>query len=304
MCFTFKTVFRSSKLFFHLIMDAVEKLNILLIEDDVHDQAFIQECLQSTDIVSQILIKPGLKLGEAQLRTNSFHVIIIDQILPDGTGIDFLQKLRNANNDIPVILITGQGDESTAVEAMRAGASDYMPKDKISSRSISRSIQRSIESYHLVMRAKQAEFNLSENEKRYRTIVETVSDFIFELNTDGKIIFANSAFKMLGYEREELINRHIREFLVSDNLEEIINQVATRGVGPMATTNLEILFKTNEDSTIFGEMGTAKMFLDAFGVWDVPAEIAFKNKIKKKFLRTVCIGRDIPTSGNDILSGF
>jgi PAS domain S-box-containing protein len=183
---------------------------------------------------------------------------------------------------------------------MRAGASDYMPKDKISSDSISRSILHSMESYHLIMRAKQAEINLSENEKRYRTIVETVSDFIFELNPDGEIIFANSAFKMIGYEREELIGQHIKEFLVADDLEDVVDQVATQGVGPLATTNLEVMFKTNEDSTIFGEMGSTKMFLDAFGVWDVPAEMAFKKNINKKFLGTVCIGRDIPTSDMDL----
>lgn len=281
-------------------MSEIDKLDILLIEDDLQDQAFIQDCLQSTNIASQISIKPDLKSGEDQLKATPFHIIILDQYLSDGNGIDFLQKLRNAQNDIPVILITGQGDEATAVKAMRAGASDYMSKDKISSESISRSLQHSMESYHLIMRAKQAEINLSENEKRYRTIVETVSDFIFELNPKGEIIFVNSAFKMLGYDREELIGKHICEFLVSDDIEDTVSQVATQGVGPLATTNMEILFKTNEDSTIFGEMGTTKMYLDAFGIWDVPAEMAFKKNINKKFLGTVCIGRDIPTSDIDI----
>ncbi len=277
-------------------MNEDDKLDILLIEDDLQDQAFIQDCLQSASIVNQISIKSDLKSGGNQLKANSYHLIILDQKLSDGNGIDFLQKLRDAKNDIPVILITGHGDEATAVKAMKAGASDYISKDKISSESISRSVQHSMESYHLIMRAKQAEINLSENEKRYRTIVETVSDFIFELNPDGKIIFVNSAFKMLGYDREELIGRHIKEFLVSDDIEDTVDQVATQGVGPLATTNLEVMFKTNEDSTIFGEMGTTKMFLDAFGVWDVPAEMAFKKNINKKFLGTVCIGRDIPTS--------
>lgn len=281
-------------------MNEKDKLDILLIEDDLQDQAFIQDCLQSANIARQISIKPDLKSGEAQLKANAYHIIILDQKLSDGNGIDFLQKLRKSKNDIPVILITGHGDESTAVKAMKAGASDYISKDKISSESISRSVQHSMESYHLVMRAKQAEINLSENEKRYRTIVETVSDFIFELNPDGNIIFVNSAFKMLGYDREELVGRHIKEFLVADDLENTIEQVATQGVGPLATTNLEVMFKTNEDSTIFGEMGTTKMYLDAFGVWDVPAEMAFKKDIKKKFLGTVCIGRDIPISDIDV----
>ncbi len=285
-------------------MEDYEKLDILLIEDDQEDQAFIQKCLQTADIASKVSIKPDLKSGEAQLDADSFHALILDNKLGDGEGIEFLKKLRNANNDIPVILITGLGDEYTEVKAMHAGASDYMPKDRISSGSISRSLQHCMDAYHLVMRAKQAELNLSENEKRYRTIVETVSDFIFELNPEGEFIFANSAFKMLGYEREELIGRHICEFLVSDDVEDLVSQVATRGVGPLATTNLEVLFKTNEDSTIFGEIGMTKMFLDAFGVWDVPAEMAFKKNIKKNFLRTVCIGRDIPTADDDILAGF
>ncbi len=287
-------------------MDEDQKLDILLIEDDETDQTVIKKCLVSTDITNQISVKPDLKSGEAELDTNSFHVVIVDQNLSDGSGIEFLQKLRKANNDIPVILITGLGNESTAVEAMRAGASDYIPKDRISPKSISRSLLNSIESYQLIMRAKQAEINLSESEKRYRTIVETVSDFIFELDSEGKIIFSNSAFKMLGYEKEELNGKYIKDFIVADDLEDIIPQVATQGVGPLATTNLEVLFKTNEDSTIFGEMGVTKMYLDAFGVWDVPAEMAFKKNITKNFLGTVCIGRDIPSSNSDsdFLPGF
>ncbi len=64
----------------------------------------------------------------ALIRKQQFDVIVLDIRLPDGDGLDLLDKFREAVPDVEVILITGHGDIDSAVEAMKLGAYDYITK--------------------------------------------------------------------------------------------------------------------------------------------------------------------------------
>jgi two-component system, cell cycle response regulator len=74
-----------------------------------------------------------------------FDLILLDYALPDGTGLDFLNELARRNIQIPVIVITGQGDEVIASQIIQAGAYEYIPKLKISSNSLHRAIANTLE---------------------------------------------------------------------------------------------------------------------------------------------------------------
>jgi PAS domain S-box-containing protein len=69
----------------------------------------------------------GLKLGKIY----QIDVILLDFLLPDLDGLEFLQSLPNRPQRIPIIVVTGQGDEAIAVELLKAGADDYLIKDRI-----------------------------------------------------------------------------------------------------------------------------------------------------------------------------
>lgn len=62
------------------------------------------------------------------IRSRQFDVIVLDIRLPDGDGLDLLEKFRQTVPDVEVILITGHGDIDSAVEAMKIGAYDYITK--------------------------------------------------------------------------------------------------------------------------------------------------------------------------------
>ena len=59
----------------------------------------------------------------------------------------------------------------------------------------------------------------------------------------------------------------------------------------MATINLEVCFKINQESVLYGEVRTVNFLVDSFGLWSVPDELVLKKAIEKKFLGTICIGR-------------
>lgn len=73
-----------------------------------------------------------------------------------------------------------------------------------------------------------------------------------------------------------------------------MSKIATRDVGPLATTNLEVRFKTNPESSLSEEFSAMTILVDASGMWDVPDEMVFKDDVAKTFLGTLCVGRIKP----------
>ncbi len=131
---------------------------------------------------------------------------------------------------------------------------------------------------------------LKKSERLYRTIVETISEVVFILNEQKHIVFANSAFKYLGYEPEEVVGRPIVEIIKTEGSDFDLDELATKGVGPFASLDLNIVLKTNPNSVLWEEFQTTELIFDAFGMWDVPDEFVYQDEIEKNFLGTICVG--------------
>ncbi len=133
---------------------------------------------------------------------------------------------------------------------------------------------------------------LKKSERLYRTIVETISEIVFILNEDRHIVFANSAFKYLGYDPEEVIGKPIVELIEAEKSgsDFDLDELATKGVGPFASLGLNVVLKTNPNSVLWEEFQTTKLVFDSFGMWDVPDEFVYQDEIEKNFLGTICVG--------------
>ncbi len=266
--------------------------SILIIEDDEIDRKAMRQYLKSETPDIEIVESHDCAGGFAEMAKQDFDCILLDYQLPDGDGIEFLQKLMLSDVKCPPILfLTGQGDEMLAVEALRGGAADYIPKDILSANRLNRSVENAIRFHQLEVRAKDAEFKLANSEEKYRTIVEKISDLVFQLDSKQNITFANTAFEMLGYNAAELIGKPIKNLISSDEVDSLLTKLATRAVGPLATTNLEVDLKTNPESSLSEEYPVMRVRVDASGMWDVPDEMVFKDEVAKKFLGTLCVGR-------------
>lgn len=100
--------------------------NILIIDDE--------KAIRKT--LSEILSYEGYKIDEAgdgeeglkKFREKEYDVILCDIKMPKTDGIEFLEKAKELNNDIPIIMISGHGTIETAVEAVKKGAYDYISK--------------------------------------------------------------------------------------------------------------------------------------------------------------------------------
>lgn len=100
------------------------------------------------------------------LERNRFDLVLLEYILPDGNGMDFLRLMLQKGFETSVVVITGHGDEMIASQMIQAGAYDYLTKDKISNKSLSRIITNTLEKARLKLDMKKVQEKLAEMSTR------------------------------------------------------------------------------------------------------------------------------------------
>ncbi len=123
-----------------------EHQNILLVEDNPADARLMVELLTNMGVGRFKLqhterISAAIKL----LHEQDFDVILLDLSLPDGSGLETVQRMCTAGPDLPIIVLTGLEDDTLALAAVQAGAQDYLVKGQVDGSGIARSIRYAIE---------------------------------------------------------------------------------------------------------------------------------------------------------------
>jgi PAS domain S-box-containing protein len=135
-----------------------------------------------------------------------YDLLLLDYRLPGTNALEILRELSHVRSlDIPVVLITGQGDEEIAQQAMRLGAEDYVVKRGDYAQRLPFVLENAFHRTQLL----REQAALRESEERYRNIVELAPDGILTMNLLGMVTSCNSAFlKLTGFSREEIVGRH------------------------------------------------------------------------------------------------
>ena len=136
---------------------------ILIVDDSETDRATYVRYLQlETDHSYRIIEAETLEEALELWRSRSPDMVLLDLKLPDGDGLDLLECISEGNIDrrSPVIVLTGQGDEQTAVRAMKLGASDYLEKKDITAISLSISVSQVRDSISQILDRKEVEEQL------------------------------------------------------------------------------------------------------------------------------------------------
>ena len=99
---------------------------ILIIDDDQQIVDMLKAFLESEDytVTSALTAEKGLAFS----RKESFNLILLDVMLPDGNGLTVLNNLMKTSSNVPVIMITGGSDIETAEKCLQSGAVDYITK--------------------------------------------------------------------------------------------------------------------------------------------------------------------------------
>ena len=119
------------------------KTKILIIDDDSFTQQLFEGLLRRDDIELHKAV--NLTAGRSEFNSTDFNLVIIDQRLPDGNGLEYFKEIRGQRPQQVAILITGYAEVRDAVRAMREGLYDYLTKPFKSLDELTAVIDRALE---------------------------------------------------------------------------------------------------------------------------------------------------------------
>ena len=120
-------------------------MNILLVDDVEVDRLAVARALRSAGLEATLQEAGSVAAAVTALGASAFDCVLLDYQLPGGDGLDVLRTLKEDDTGTPVIVLTGHGDEQTAVEFMKAGAADYLPKSSLSADRLAQSLRYATE---------------------------------------------------------------------------------------------------------------------------------------------------------------
>jgi len=201
-------------------------IKVLLVEDNPGDARLVEILLAEVSS-SGFSVTNAKRMEEAveRLGSQEYDVILLDLSLPDSSGLETVDRVRDAAPRTPLVVLSGRDDEQTALQALQGGAEDYLVKGRGSGDTIARVIRYSIE-------RRNVQEALRRSEELYRTVVEQAAENIFIVDAETKrILEANAAFySSLGYDADELTEMTLYDLADHDhqsvdrNVERLIRE--------------------------------------------------------------------------------
>ena len=138
-------------------------LTIVAVDDNPADFGILRRRLQNvSDLNCHIIHCPTPNEAKTVLADQNVDCMFLDYHLGATTGLEVLADIRAAGNDVPVITLTGQGNESVAVEAMKLGAQDYLAKSDMTPEALHLAIDNAIEKVTLTRKLSETQAELKQ----------------------------------------------------------------------------------------------------------------------------------------------
>ena len=163
--------------------DKSQALRILVIEDEKDTGSLMKRFLRERFNAESVVVE-NCEDAMAAYRNSSFDLITLDFMLPDGDGFKLIKEIVREEEHPPVIMVTGQGDETTASLAIDLGVDGYVVKDIRMTAMLARAVEGALEKEKFRQ-------SLLESEQRYRELVELSNSIILKMDGDGNVLFIN-----------------------------------------------------------------------------------------------------------------
>lgn len=119
-------------------------LRLLIADDDDGDRRQLRRLIRECGLVCEIDEAMDLGEAEAACAARAYDCAIIDYRMPGGNGLKGIVTIRERHPHLPIVMVTGQGDELIATEAIKLGAADYVPKSQLSASYIAHVVQSAL----------------------------------------------------------------------------------------------------------------------------------------------------------------
>jgi len=176
---------------------------ILHVDADQQSRERAASTLRRVDSGFNLIGTASVSAAKDRLDEETFDCVVSEIDLPDSDGLALLDHVRESSEDLPFVLFTGDGSESTAEEAFDAGATDYLPKGGGGYRALARRLKRLVGRLPASAPAGESEVTAG----NYRTLIDTVPGIVYraEVEIDWPFEFVDGACEAItGYTSVEL----------------------------------------------------------------------------------------------------
>ena len=237
-----------------------KQFRILMVEDEPAHAELVSRAFEKHVERFDLAVAGSLKEAKQYLSARSPDLVLADLFLPDGKGSDLLPG--NAEGALyPVVVMTSYGDEKAAVEAMKAGALDYIVKSEMTMRDMPHLATQTLREWHHIIEHQRTKASLAEEKERLAVTLRSIGDAVIATDSRGRIILMNKvAERLTGWQQEEALGELLENvfIIVNENTRErcdnpVAKVLETGGIVGLA--NNTVLISKNGTERVIEDSG-------------------------------------------------
>jgi two-component system, cell cycle response regulator len=239
-------------------LDSQKSIHILLIEDDPDDVTILRDTITQAADASfkfDLMTASTVDEGIEKMLKGEYSIVLLDLSLPDSQGLDTFMRVHAQFPTIPIVVLTGNSDETYALEAVRQGAQDYLVKGNVNGKALLRVIRYAIER------------NRTQAELRNLSLIDELTGLY---NRRGFLTFAEQYLKLAQRKNKGLLLMYAD----LDNLKQINDRYGHHEGDLALIRTAKTLRETFRKSDIIGRIGG-----DEFPIVAMEAEKSMAEKI-------------------------
>lgn len=275
--------------------------HILVVEDNEAHAELISRAFEASAHGSCLHLAASLKEARALTEQHLPTLVLTDYRLPDGYGVDLAAMLRDV---CPVIMMTSQGNEQVAVDAMKAGVRDYVVKSAEMFDELPRIAQRVMREWELIQDHRRMQEALAAREEEYRTLLENLPDAVSRYDRQGRTLYVNrvmleklqnASTEVVGKTPTELFGEQCRDYeaaisrVLANGEPEEIEVVHLEPSGRLATCLVRLVAERTVQGEVTGVLAIGRDITERKRMEDSlvlrEAELQRKSEFQKTLLK-------------------
>lgn len=231
----------------------VQETRILVIDDEPIIREGCERIIKGERWKAQS-VDTGEK-GIKEISENNYDIVLLDIKMPGMDGLEVLERIKELHSDTTVIVISGYATVDKAVNAMKLGAYDFIPKP-FTPDQLRFTLRRVLERKALIKEAERLRHekeksltDMAQERSRVRTVLNCMADGVLVADQENKIVLSNpAAMRFLSPDGSSLIGKNISEFLADTRLMEMISKVTSQADSSRTSISQEIELKERQVS--------------------------------------------------------
>lgn len=211
--------------------DTVETLPVLIVDDELDIREGSERILKRMGF--NVTTAANGEEGLDNFKTVKPAIVLLDLKMPGIDGLEVLRRIREIDDNVIVIVITGYATVETAIQAMKQGAYDFIPKP-FEPDQLRIIVNRAAEKMRLKLAATEMDrerqrtlLDLGTEKSRIRTIIESLPNGVLVTNTQGQVVLMNPAFKqIMGFSADHPVGKSIDTYIEDEGLCRLIMEIS------------------------------------------------------------------------------